>query len=405
MIYRVRFNSAENKIDTIECPGFKYVTPKKIYGSILNEVTIVWNAYCDGDEPTSVLLTGRAGAGKTLFANLLVNFGIRTKQDVYIFDAMKYTDEVINFLSDLKNCIVFIDEFEKVIDRDTQQKLLPLLTEDNHVLFIFAANYAYQIIPQILNRPQRLRYHYVFERMEDNIIEEYCKDFNAPISFQNQLLDINLNSDLFSFNALETLVSESIKRGIWDVNEHFKRLNLQGLKRMKLFKVVSIVNIENNDMIIPVPSKCYTNIDKIIFDVPDEIIIHKVIECINNNENKDNIISMLKEPQQQFLVTSFKRNYNIGDNTNCEEFIINLAKCIKETVNKQRPEDRIQNTFNDFAIPILNNNGINFSEKINIILKGVDRYMVPDKSNELNIVYKDSTEKWYITIEKISSKY
>lgn len=405
MVYRVRFNSTENKIDTIECPGFSYVTPKKIYGSILNEVSIVWDTYCDGNEPTSVLLTGRAGAGKTLFANLLVNFGIRTKQDVYIFDAMKYTDEVINFLSDLKNCIVFIDEFEKVIDRDTQQKLLPLLTEDNHVLFIFAANYAYQIIPQILNRPQRLRYHYVFERMEDNIIEEYCKDYNAPINFQNQLLDINLNSELFSFNALETLVSESIKRGIWDVNEHFKRLNLQGLKRMKLFKVVSIVNIENNDMIIPIPSKCYTNIDKIIFDVPEGIIINKVIECINNNENKDNIISMLKEPQQQFLVTSFKRNYNIGDETNCEEYIINLAKCIKDTVDNQRPEDRIQNVFNDFAIPGLNNNGLNFSEKLNIILKGVDRFLVPDKSNESSIVYKDTTEKWYITVEKISSKY
>lgn len=91
----------------------------KIYGDAENFAKHVWEAYdIEKDKNVGALFSGNKGLGKSLTIRLIVEHYIKTKP-IIVVD--QYTDLLPGVLSDLKNCVVVLDEFEKMFKKGRRQ--------------------------------------------------------------------------------------------------------------------------------------------------------------------------------------------------------------------------------------------------------------------------------------------
>lgn len=86
-------------------------------------------------------------------------------------------DKFIDNIDD--RCVFFIDEFEKMFERTSDQSgLLSVVdgTSSKKNLFIFTANEKDMVNEYFFNRPSRIRYAYEYESLPDSIVLEVLED-------------------------------------------------------------------------------------------------------------------------------------------------------------------------------------------------------------------------------------
>lgn len=258
MIYRV-VNTSNDKDKPVYGLSVyltdKFVLPKKIYGNILEKVQYIWNVFAAPNGRASVLCTGSAGAGKSLLAKLLINAAVETYDispepiDAIVVSEIEGCPELIEYLSKLDKCVIMIDEFGKLFNNYDQQMMLTLLSDHNkRRMFVLTENDAGYIQRFILNRPERVRYHFEFDRLENSVISEFCKDHNVPNGFMKDLLKLNMVNSKFNFDQLSTLVEEASRSGRWDLTWLVEMLNLKVLKAKEQYKPISVSRIDDDSV-------------------------------------------------------------------------------------------------------------------------------------------------------------
>ena len=258
MIYRV-VNTSNDK----DKPSYglsvyltdKFVLPKKIYGNILEKVQYIWNVFAAPNGRASVLCTGSAGAGKSLLAKLLINAAVETHDispepiEAIVVAEIEGCPELIQYLSGLDRCVIMIDEFGKLFNNYDQQMMLTLLSDHNkRRMFVLTENDSGYIQRFILNRPERVRYHFEFDRLENSVISEFCKDHNVPKEFTTDLLKLNMVNNKFNFDQLATLVEEASRANKWDLPWLVEMLNLKVLKAKEQYKPLSVSRIDDDSV-------------------------------------------------------------------------------------------------------------------------------------------------------------
>ena len=258
MIYRV-VNTSNDKDKPVYGLSVyltdKFVLPKKIYGNILEKVQYIWNVFAAPNGRASVLCTGSAGAGKSLLAKLLINAAVETHDispepiEAIVVSEIEGCPELIEYLSKLDKCVIMIDEFGKLFNNYDQQMMLTLLSDHNkRRMFVLTENDAGYIQRFILNRPERVRYHFEFDRLENSVISEFCKDHNVPNAFMKDLLKLNMVNSKFNFDQLSTLVEEASRSGRWDLTWLVEMLNLKVLKAKEQYKPISVSRIDDDSV-------------------------------------------------------------------------------------------------------------------------------------------------------------
>jgi len=178
--------------------------PSKIYSNdnvFIQHVNKAWELR-EGN--IGVCLVGEKGLGKSLTASIIAkNAGI----PVIRITSKLYNNAAFTFLNQIKqDFVLFIDEFEKLFDKKTdneygeskkddaitQESFLSFLdggsVRDNNILFIATSNSDWKISDFLKNRPSRFKYFRSYERMEDSVIKEIVEDLLEDKQFAEDLL-------------------------------------------------------------------------------------------------------------------------------------------------------------------------------------------------------------------------
>jgi len=205
--------------------------PATVYGSVRHKADKIMRAYANNQGSFGVLLSGDKGSGKTMTSSLVANRCINELGlPVILVEDSFDASGLAAFIEKLGECVVFFDEFGKKfdIDDDEQGSLLGLFdgTGSSRRMVLLTENSVLSINNYMLNRPGRVHYHFRHEKLEEQVIREYCSDRGVPETVIEQLCIRREASREFSFDVLQAIVDEYLLFG-GDVDQLCEDLNIE----------------------------------------------------------------------------------------------------------------------------------------------------------------------------------
>jgi hypothetical protein len=191
-------------IDSFELKG-------KVYGDTLRNTDRILNTFADRTASTGVLLTGEKGSGKTLLAKMLAVKSAEQGIPTIVINEPWCGEGFNSFMQMIEQpTVILFDEFEKVYDRDDQEKMLTLLdgVYPSKKLFILTCNDKWRVDSHMRNRPGRIFYMLNFNGLEQGFIIEYCMDNLRNKQHIEGVCRIASMFDQFNFDMLKALVEE-----------------------------------------------------------------------------------------------------------------------------------------------------------------------------------------------------
>lgn len=205
---------------------------EKIYGVHQQKVDKVLDAFGRFGRSLGVILSGKKGIGKSLFAKLLGAKAVEKGLPVIIVE--QYIPGIASYIESIEQeAMVLFDEFDKTFsgrnDNSTpnpQDSLLSLFdgVASGKKLFVVTCNDLYRLNDFLVNRPGRFHYHFRFERPGDEEIREYLQDkleerywpeIDAVINFSRR---VELNYDCLRAIAFELSSGAAFSEVIKDMN-------------------------------------------------------------------------------------------------------------------------------------------------------------------------------------------
>lgn len=188
--------------------------PKKIYGDINEFVRRVCIKYNSMKRNLGVLAIGSKGSGKSLSAKAIsAAIGL----PVIIISESFDDGDFISFLTDpaLGNCIILIDEFDKLYDKNNQytdsNKLLSLLDGpyNTHHIFIFTANEFHRINDMMKNRPSRIHFLKEFTGLDEDTVKDIGNDLLDNKDWIEELVEISQKMTECTFDVIMSICTDS----------------------------------------------------------------------------------------------------------------------------------------------------------------------------------------------------
>lgn len=171
----------------------------------------VWlKSFKSNNTNLGVLMTGLKGSGKTVLAKKLC---IMSDLPVLHLNSPIPCDVLSKFLSDpmFHNCIIFIDEFEKVINQRDEHIVSWLKLMDGgyntKLLFLLTSN-GNNISEFLMNRLSRIKYRKHFGILPEETINRCIFEFLEDKSFEEDLKRTISKVSLLSIDILVNIIDE-----------------------------------------------------------------------------------------------------------------------------------------------------------------------------------------------------
>lgn len=182
-------------------------------------------------ENLGILLNGIKGTGKTVTAKQICN---QLNLPVIIVD--QHFDGLPKFLSEIsQEIVVFIDEYEKIFDKDDLllSTMDGVLNSTHRRIFLLTTNELF-ISTSLLDRPGRIRYLKTFSNLDEKVYTEIVDDClklkrhrDAVLSFISTLKIVTVDVVLTICTEVDIhdLVPEQFK-GFLNVTQHIEYFDL-----------------------------------------------------------------------------------------------------------------------------------------------------------------------------------
>lgn len=263
--------------------------PSKIYGKSAKYATHFFNTFKFSKESCGVLLISEKGSGKTELSNMIGNVAINNDMFVVEVTNIEPDISIINFIDNLANCVVIFDEFGKVFNKELQDKMLTMFSNSpNKKFYVISDNNKYNISDFLIDRPGRIRYHLDMNRVEEDVVNEYCEDKGVSDTFFAELKRLYKSSIIFSFDHLKALVSEHLLDKTVSLDDIIKILNVKILGKKEFLSIASISSVATDNEYVYAATEDKT-IERVEFDkgrrfyIPIKKTPKKDIEDTNTN--------------------------------------------------------------------------------------------------------------------------
>lgn len=188
----------------------------KIYGKTPKQAERIISTFFARSKNLGVLLEGEKGSGKSLLLRLLCE-RLATEHSVpnLIITQPLCGEGFFKFLASInQECVISLDEFEKVYDEDAQEVMLTLLDGvfPSKKLFILTCNDHYRLNSHMRNRPGRIHYMISYKGLDMDFIREYCQDRLDDKSRIDEVANISSMFSAMNFDMLQAIV--------WEVNTY-----------------------------------------------------------------------------------------------------------------------------------------------------------------------------------------
>jgi hypothetical protein len=183
----------------------------KVYGDTRKQSQRILNTFNDRTASTGVMLTGEKGSGKTLLAKLLAVTASEAGVPTIVINEPWCGEGFNAFMQMIEQpTVILFDEFEKVYDKENQEKMLTLLdgVYPSKKLFILTCNDKWRVDSHMRNRPGRIFYSLDFKGLEQDFIIEYCRDNLNNVDHIASVCRVAAMFDQFNFDMLKALVEE-----------------------------------------------------------------------------------------------------------------------------------------------------------------------------------------------------
>lgn len=223
----------------LEKLGDMEIKEEKIYGVHNAKAKKVLDNFEGFERNLGVILSGDKGIGKSLFARLLAVRAMERGLPVIVIE--NYYSGLAAFIESIEQEVVIIfDEFEKVFGAERnsdpmddsdypaskQSKLLSLFDgmSSGKKLFVITCNRFDHLDNNLIGRPGRFHYHFVFdypnaneirEYLRDKLNEEYYGEIDEVVRFAYR---VKLNYDCLRAIAYELNTGVRFKDAIGDLN-------------------------------------------------------------------------------------------------------------------------------------------------------------------------------------------
>jgi len=197
-------------------PVDDFTMPKKLYGDTIKKAERILNTFKSRPLSTGVHLDGVKGSGKTLLAKTLSHMAQKEGVASIVINQPFCGDEFNSFVQSIDvPAILIFDEFEKVYDYQTQNKILTLFdgVYPTKKLFVLTTNDAHSVNSFLKNRPGRIYYSFKFDTLAQEFIEEYCNDNLIDKSQTQSVLKYTSIFSFFNFDMLAAAVEEMNRYG------------------------------------------------------------------------------------------------------------------------------------------------------------------------------------------------
>lgn len=296
-----------------------FVVPSKMYGSTNQRINKILTTYQSRNSQMGVLLTGSKGTGKTILTEALCNQALNLGLPVIIISAPYSGSDFFSFMSNLGECVVLFDEFGKVYKDNSKEKqqesLLSFLdgTYSTKRLLLFTENEQMLINEFLLNRPGRVFYHFKYERVEDEVITEYCTDHSIPQEQVTELLSVADHVEGFSFDMLKAIVDEYL-RYKEPINDILIDMNIDLTAVSTILRIQSIT--KNEKTLYPdsysIPVNKHGSFSLEVYDTPKK----ESDECyyfsqnINNTKHKKGNMVYIEDGDMLIVASVEKVKFN-----------------------------------------------------------------------------------------------
>lgn len=234
-IYSVQFNQMSGFSLLREAEHI--AVPERCYGSAQKNVDRVLHSFLSREEPMGTLLSGISGSGKTLFTKLISNECVKRGIPVVLVNDSYDIDELSAFLGKIQQrCVVIFDEFEKTYpigskdeDRESEAGILRLLDGvlSTPKLFLLTCNETERLSKFLLNRPGRVRYHFEYARLEDDVVKQYLTERGVAEEPAHEIFKLSKLIPKLSFDILRAIVDEHLTFPEDDIEHLFDLLNIE----------------------------------------------------------------------------------------------------------------------------------------------------------------------------------
>lgn len=189
-----------------------FSVPKKMYGDFIKRSSRVLHTFHSRPNSTGILLSGMKGSGKTLLSKTIGVEAVESGLPVILVNQPWGGDAFNAFIQAIETPTVMIfDEFEKVYGYSDQEKLLTLLdgVYPSKNLFVLTANETgHNVSNYMLNRPGRIYYHFKYDGIEPEVVEQYLDENLDDLTQKESILKYSKTFSMFNFDMMVAAVEE-----------------------------------------------------------------------------------------------------------------------------------------------------------------------------------------------------
>jgi len=184
--------------------------PSKVYGTIYKWVHLVISSYVKLGK-SSLLSHGKKGNGKTLLIDIIAKTANdKFKLPILVVGRITDGQSMVSILRQIGPCIMYMDEFTKLVSYQAQEDLLSYLSSSDSkgTIVLMTTNDINNLSMYIKQRPDRIRYHVYRGNVDEATIRTYCKEHLKYKQFIPDIENSANNSDAFNMDSLMAVVTE-----------------------------------------------------------------------------------------------------------------------------------------------------------------------------------------------------